>query len=803
MEGILRQPDLAEIEHLFATSFNMDGQVVYFPVRHHSPACALHLQRTIDSFRPELILIEGPSDSAQLLPYIANGQSVPPFCIYYSYDDKEGKVSEEKEKYRAYYPFLSYSPELVAIREGARRNIPTRFIDLPYALRLINKIEEEPQTQFYYNENKEYEVNTYTAMIARKAGCRSFAEFWESRFELDTGKMKTHDFVRNVFHLGYFMRLATPGNETSLKEDRQRETYMAAEIRKAIPNHQKILVVAGAFHISDLMDELQSDRKQSLKSGNPEHVASYLMPYTFKEADSKSGYAAGMPFPAFYQEVWEKMEKQKKDPFASTVLEYIIKTARYARKTQIISLPDEINALNMARSLAILRGKQSAGVYELLDGVRSCFVKGDLNATSTFEVDFLYRLLSGMGAGKIVANDCIPPVVREFRSLCSLHRLKTLTIERQEVTLDIIKNPAHYRKSRFLHQMEFLETGFATLQSGPDYVNQKNKNLVREQWICRYGTGVETRLIDLSVYGATLSQVCNSLIEKNFKDSMTAEELGKLLISVQVMGIEGFYSRYEDTVRLVVESEGNFISLCKLINSLLYLANMQQLMDGTIQPVIAGLARTAFNGAVVLIPSLKSTTEEEEQEICEQMRNLYSFTMDTKDWFDTAAFLSAVEKILNDSFSNSRLFGLCLAIHYKEGQTGQAVFCRQIAAYLESSITHPEQAASFICGLFLIARDVLFTDPHILEAIDRVIANADQETFLTILPNLRYAFTGFLPAEVSRLGQQVAEYHQVAEARLTGSITVSQQELTEAMRLDKLAAEALKTWRIIEWTSTK
>ena len=56
MEGILRQPDLAEIEHLFATSFNMDGQVVYFPVRHHSPACALHLQRTIDSFRPELIL---------------------------------------------------------------------------------------------------------------------------------------------------------------------------------------------------------------------------------------------------------------------------------------------------------------------------------------------------------------------------------------------------------------------------------------------------------------------------------------------------------------------------------------------------------------------------------------------------------------------------------------------------------------------------------------------------------------------------------------------------------------------------
>lgn len=796
MEGILRQPELAEIDRLFTGSFDMDGQVVYFPVRHHSPACALHLRRTIERFHPELILIEGPADSAELLPYIADEQSIPPFCIYYSYDDKDGKVSEEKEKYRAYYPFLAYSPELVAIREGSRSHTPVRFIDLPYALRLINKIEEEPQTQFYYNENKEYEVNTYTAMIARKAGCRSFAEFWESRFELDAANLETQAFVRNLFHLGYFMRLATSENEISLKEDRLRETYMAEEIRKALSDNKKILVVAGAFHISGLMEALQSDKKPSLKTCNREHVASYLMPYTFKEADSKSGYAAGMPFPAFYQEVWEKIEKQKKDPFASTVLEYIIKTARYARKTQMISLPDEINALNMARSLAVLRGKQSTGVYELLDGVRSCFVKGDLNATSTFEVDFLYRLLSGMGTGKIADNDCIPPVVREFHALCSLHRLKTSTIERQEVTLDIIKNPAHYKKSRFLHQMEFLETGFATLQSGPDYVNQKNKNLVREQWICRYATGVKTRLIDLSVYGATLSQVCNSLIEKNFKDNMTAEELGKLLLSVQVMGIEGFYLQYEDSIRLVVESEGNFINLCKLINSLLYLANMQQLMDGNIQPVIAELARTAFKGAVVLIPSLKSTTEEEEQEICEQMRNLYSFTMEAKGWFDTAAFIAAAEKVLNDSFSNSRLFGLCLSIHYKEGRTGQADFCQQIAAYLESSITHPEQAASFICGLFLIARDVLFADPHILEAIDRVIAKADQETFLTILPNLRYAFTGFLPAEISRLGQQVAEYHQVAEARLTGSITVSQEEITEAMRLDSLAAEALKTWRI-------
>ena len=66
MEGILRQPELAEIDRLVTGSFDMDGQVVYFPVRHHSPACALHLRRTIERFHPELILIEGPVDPSLL-----------------------------------------------------------------------------------------------------------------------------------------------------------------------------------------------------------------------------------------------------------------------------------------------------------------------------------------------------------------------------------------------------------------------------------------------------------------------------------------------------------------------------------------------------------------------------------------------------------------------------------------------------------------------------------------------------------------------------------------------------------------
>ncbi len=780
---------------LFQKSFSTNAQVIYFPVRHHSPACAFHLQRTIKNYCPDIILIEGPSDSPYLMPYIASAASEPPFCIYYSYDDKDGRINGEKEKYRAYYPFLEYSPELVAIRKATEKNIPVRFIDLPYSLQLINKETEEQETQFYYNENKEYEVNTYTAMIAERSGCRSFSEFWESRYELGAEEKTTEGFVRNVFYLGYYMRLATPETQPSHLEDLKREKYMATEIRKSLSDHKRILVVAGAYHIKGLMEFVDSGEEVKLKACNTDHVASYLMPYTFKEADSKSGYAAGMPFPAFYQSVWKKLGKEK-EPYESTLLDYIIKTARYARKTQAISIPDEINALNMARSLAVLRNKPAAGVYELLDGVKSSFVKGDINSTSTFEIDFLLRLLSGMGAGKVAANAFIPPVVMEFRSLCALHRLKITNVERQEVTLDIIKNPAHYRKSRFLHQLAFLQTGFCSLQSGPDYVNRTDKNLVREIWICRFSTQVETRLIDLSVYGAGLSQICASIIEKEFKDSMTAEALGKLLISVQVMGIEGFYTTYEETIRGVISQEKNFIVLCKFLASLGYLTNMQQLMDGEVHPLIPELFHNAFEGATSLIELVKHATEQEEQDICEQMRNLYAFTLDPANNTNADPFIAAVENVTNDGFSNSRFFGTCLAIRYKQGYIPQEVFCNQITAYLTSSIGEPEQAASFICGLFLIARDILFTDRRILESLDKVIASADNEKFLTTLPNLRYAFTGFLPLELNRLSREIADYHHVSEDEFTGSAVVSQEEIKQGILLDSLIGEALKLWKL-------
>ena len=53
MERILRSKEMAEI--------------ILLPVRHHSPACAYHVDRTIEELRPDVILVEGPDNADSLI----------------------------------------------------------------------------------------------------------------------------------------------------------------------------------------------------------------------------------------------------------------------------------------------------------------------------------------------------------------------------------------------------------------------------------------------------------------------------------------------------------------------------------------------------------------------------------------------------------------------------------------------------------------------------------------------------------------------------------------------------------------
>src|SRR5262245_22584590 len=70
---------------------------VYFPIRHHSPACSWHVARLIRELRPAVILIEGPAGFTPLIPTILDPHTKAPIAIYTHFVDVGRKLYKPPE----------------------------------------------------------------------------------------------------------------------------------------------------------------------------------------------------------------------------------------------------------------------------------------------------------------------------------------------------------------------------------------------------------------------------------------------------------------------------------------------------------------------------------------------------------------------------------------------------------------------------------------------------------------------------------------------------------------------------------
>src|SRR3954447_13323352 len=100
----------------------------WFPVRHHSPATARHLEAALRARKPEVVFIEGPSEANDLVPYVIDAATAPPVALYSSYRDDDnvlglnGILSPAPDipaRFAAWYPLTAYSPEYVAMKTAA------------------------------------------------------------------------------------------------------------------------------------------------------------------------------------------------------------------------------------------------------------------------------------------------------------------------------------------------------------------------------------------------------------------------------------------------------------------------------------------------------------------------------------------------------------------------------------------------------------------------------------------------------------------------------------------------------------
>ena len=650
--------------------------------------------------------------------------------------------------------------------------------------------------------------------LTRKAGLRSFAELWERDFEINGIHKESRDFIRSVYALGYYMRLI----EDEDFETRNREYVMAKNVKEALSKYNRVLVVTGSFHTKGIIDKLKEDEKNNknldkeykhLNKYIVSNTASYLIPYSFEDADSRRGYRAGIEFPAFYNFVYKELENYSQqnnnnigDIYLNVVISFIIKASNIDKYNHNVTIPDCINAYYMAVNLAKLRGKESAGVYELIDAAKSAFVKGDISLENTSNLDLMMKLLSGISNGQVSSKSIVPPVIIDFRNKCREYKIKIDKTEEIESTLDIVKDKKHFEKSKFFHKMQFLDVGFCKLIRGPDYVNKVNKNLAREIWKYEYKTIVESSLIDKSVYGVTIEELASNLITERLDSNIDAREVSKLLIEADVMGIYNFFTDNYQKIEAAILRDNNFINLCDSLNNLSYLANMEAINDNIskereslfdnydIIPIIEDLAKQVFVLAVSNMDEMKKLKEEEALKCSHYIKNLYSFILENPNWCDIDLFNEKIDSMLDNTFGSSHIYAVCLAVKYKSGRLEAYEFSNIVSNFLESC--ESETAAYFLNGILLAARDILFINDSIIKSIDNTIKNIDEEKFIEILPNFRYAFTNLSPTEIERVSDIIAVMYGAKREEVLIDVNIDISEIQKAIDIDNKVYNLLK-----------
>ncbi|MDE7325906.1 MAG: hypothetical protein K2N63_06490 [Lachnospiraceae bacterium] len=842
------------------------AEIMFLPVRHHSPACSVQIQKIIKKWEPTAILVEGPDNANALIPVMVHEDTKAPFAIYYSYHDKAGKISEEKGHYKCYYPFLAYSPELVAVREAAARGIPAAFIDLSYGDILAASKEgrglRKEEEKSNYNDDYLLSSNEYIGRLCEKTGLRSFGEFWEKYFELN-GMDEDCDVWFS--HLLTYCRLArenTPKEEMEEDGCIAREAHMAARIVQWVQEYReksledgdtgnlkaaskktakrngkkleadetmentngieknegsvgsdsdmaKILVITGGFHTQGLLErfclehfketkkaagKLSAGKTAMGKIGKiPEKDQSvYLMPYSMEAADALNGYASGMPYTGFYQQVWEGLQEGEEQPYAKAVLDLLVETGKKVRgKEACLSTYDEICAWQMAQGLGELRAKPQPGAYELQDAVLCSYVKGEYNIASDMPVQTLRGLMTGRGIGRLCAMANVPPIVQDFEAQCTAFRLKMHSTLETEVTLSIFSEKKHRATSCFFHRMGFLKTEFARRLKGPNLQLKRDKNLIREIWKYKWNTQVISALIDVSVYGATIAEAAVSLVGEELKKDLNAGMAATLLTQVFEMGLTGQLASVYGRVQELVVADTDFYSIADAMKSLMMMGELGGLYD--VEMDFLALLHTAVQKLITLLPAMAQVKEERLSDCMDILKMLYQVTGRGEEMkMERDAYYEALMRLVEMVDINAGLSGCIHGILYGCGIEDTNGVEKASIGYLTGTREQLLQTAVFFRGLFYTAKDLIFIGGRLLGILDTFFGQVDEQEFVELLPQLRMAFAYFTPSEVDKIAKQAAGLHGAVRDDIMERAEVLPQWYAYGKELDAYAAIQMK-----------
>jgi hypothetical protein len=761
---------------------DLGARVVWFPVRHHSPACAWHVARLVRELRPQSVLIEGPRDATPLIPFLTHKQTRMPVAIYTTYVRRgEGGTPD---RHAAYYPLCDYSPELAAIRAAAEVRAEARFIDLAFPEMVLAQHGRQDKGARSLLDERHLTHSRLLRAACQRSGARDPDDLWDHLYETDFTRRDPATFIRDVLaYCALARRDSTP--ETLAAEGCDaREAAMAAAVAEV---KGRVVVVTGGFHTVAL--PTTKPKMPKPVSVEPQDAQVVLMRYGFPQLDRLNGYASGMPSPEFYQRLWEGRD----------VAEVLVEVARQCRQKGLsVSPADAIAALQHTRRLAGLRGHVHPSREDVLDGVRSVFIKGAEDVEGVLVLSLARQLLAGDRVGDVPPEAGQPPIVHDFRSTAARLRLDLDRATGREIALDLYRQVRAREVSRFLHRLRFLEVPFAEWKAGPDFVSGEDLERIQEVWTYHWSPDGEAALVERSLYGSTLEEAATAVLLEQFGKAedegqgRRADLATRLVLEACRMGLHrDLPDLLERTGHLVAE-DPRFVSLVRALEDLLVLNVSREPLEAHQLTGVGDLAERAYDRACYLLPTLAGTSDQEEAEGLDALNALYQAAQTLGDVEERRSLRWHGLRVLAQGTGGAVLRGAAAGLLFGDGQLAADDLVARLRGHLLSPKEAGREGPGFLRGLLRTARSVLWHVPEVLASLHEVLRDWDEEHYVRQLPHLRLAFADLTPRECDRVARAVAAHAGAGELRLTRQTEFAEADLVRAVEVNRLVREALK-----------
>ncbi|MFP5393614.1 MAG: DUF5682 family protein [Gammaproteobacteria bacterium] len=608
---------------------------------------------------------------------------------------------------------------------------------------------------------------------------------------------------RDVFS---YCAMARCGYEATVLEAEgslARERHMAAHIRRwRAQVDGPVVVVTGGFHTLALQQMLAAPYEAPAPPPPRKRLGQWLIRYSFDRLDALNGYGAGMPAPAFYQRVWDSAQGADGAPrLVDVAVECLTALAQQSRA---LGLPESMStaavqaAALQAVRLADLRGHPGPGRDDLLDAIRSCFIKGAVDDGANGLTADIRRLLGGSRLGDIPPSAGSPPLLEDARRLATANGIRLDDSGARTVRLDLYRNGRHRQRSRFLHLMAYLETGLAQHLSGPDFVAGSALELLTEQWKVNWNPLVEARLIERSGEGTTLAQVALARLRAQ-EDALAAQgqarsarHAARLLTRACLIGMQERLPQLLAMLAAHLHEDANPASVIACAEQLLTLWRAREPLGVQEHPQLHDLLLQAHACALYLMPQLGDARLEDEADAIASLLALRTLN-DALAAADGDTWLAQLERLVAADAAPG-VASAAAALLYLDGRwnedqlTGHLVGCFGAGAVAADAVRA-------LKGMMTAAPELLLTQARLRDAFGALMAGWDEASFTAFLPDLRQAFTHLKPIETARLAELLAGGEPIALAAMQYDVSEADMLAGAALALAfALARDGLADW---------